>query len=344
MNEHKDGFVPQTLLEKLAKEGHEEAKQTLIKMEEIKEKKREMTSTAENMITPEQNSRKANREVYDSQNTSQQKYKLVRKEEYPPVSDENVNFAYDYGGKTRDYYLSKLNRNSIDDKGMDLIFNVHFSERMNNAYWDGSQMQFGDGDGELFTNFTKGSDVIAHELSHGVTQYLNGLEYFGQSGALNEHFSDAIGSAVKQFIKGQTAETADWLIGNEIVGPKFPGKALRSMKEPGTANSFDDQPSNMKDYKDLPNDNGGVHTNSGIPNKAFFLVSMGIGTDQATLIWYAAWRNKTLIKKTATFQEAFEAIFKTAQDLSNEGKVTKNAAEVVKNAFREVGIGSLVTV
>ncbi|MFC9539061.1 M4 family metallopeptidase [Lysinibacillus sp. NPDC056959] len=280
--------------------------------------------------------------MYDSANTTIFKKKLVRKEGDPPTSDESVNFAYDLCGQTLDYFKNKLGRNSLDNEGMNLISNVHYDKDLNNAMWVPSvqQMAFGDGDGKLFINFTRSIDVIAHEMAHAVTEFNNDLEYKHQSGALNEHFSDVIGSAVKQHVKGQTAENADWLIGDEIIGPEFPGKALRSMKDPGTAYRFDHQPAHFDDYKELPlsNDNGGVHLYSGIPNKAFVLVSLEIGTDQAAFLWYTAFQNKQIIHRNATFEEAFEAIVQTAEILTGQGKLPQQAVDAVKSAFREVGI------
>ncbi|MCW2758077.1 MAG: peptidase thermolysin, partial [Nocardioidaceae bacterium] len=162
--------------------------------------------------------------------------------------------------------------------------------------WDGSQMVFGDGDGQVFGRFTASLSVIGHELSHGVTQYSADLVYEGQPGALNESFSDVVGSCVKQAVAGETAAQADWLIGEGIFLPGVKGKALRSMAAPGTA--YDDprlgkdpQVGSMADYVDTTDDNGGVHLNSGIPNRAFQLAATAIGgssADGAGRIWYAA--------------------------------------------------------
>lgn len=345
---HKEGFVPQYLLEELAKKGSEEAKRTLVQMKSLQEKKTEVIKSLEADVRALVTTGQGKRWIYDSESTDEFKRKLVREEGKPAVSDEAVNFAYDYSGAVLDYFKNKLGRNSINDQGMDLVFNVHYERNMNNAFWDPdlNQMAFGDGDGNLFINFAHSLDVVAHEMAHGVTQYVNELEYVRQSGALNEHFSDVIGSAVKQHVKGQTAETADWLIGDEIVGPTFPGKALRSMKDPGTASEIDKQPAHFKDYKELPLsvDNGGVHIYSGIPNKAFYLVSLEIGTDQAAFLWYTAWHDRSIIHQNATFVEAFNAILKTAETLTSQGKLPEKTVDAVKNAFSEVGIYSKVTV
>ncbi|MFE5392729.1 M4 family metallopeptidase [Bacillus thuringiensis] len=345
---HNEGFVPKYLLEKLAEKGHEEAKKTLLKMEEIQEKKTISIKNENVEDSPTLAPVQAQRLIYDSENTQEFMHKLVRKEGAPSVRDKFVNFAYDFSGQTLNYLKNNLNRNSLDNRGMNLIFNVHYDKDLNNAFWDPDlkQLAFGEGDGKLFTNFTGSSEVVAHEMAHAVTQFTNDLEYRHQSGALNEHFSDAIGSAVKQHIKGQNAKTADWLIGNQIVGPKFPGKALRSMKNPGTANEVDDQPEHFKDYRELPlsEDNGGVHQFSGIPNKAFFLVSLEIETDRAAFLWYTAWQNKKIMHKNATFSEAFKAILEAAKTLTSQGKLPQNTVKVVENAFHEVGIKLPTTV
>ncbi|PEE39711.1 peptidase M4 family protein [Bacillus cereus] len=345
---HNEGFVPKYLLEKLAEKGHEEAKKTLLKMEGIQEKKTIAIKNENVEDSPTLAPVQAQRLIYDSENTLEFMHKLVRKEGEPSVRDKFVNFAYDFSGQTLNYLKNKLNRNSLDNRGMNLIFNVHYDNDLNNAFWDPDikQLAFGEGDGKLFTNFTGSLDVVTHEIAHAITQFTNDLEYQHQSGALNEHFSDAIGSAVKQHVKGQNAETADWLIGNEIVGPEFPGKALRSMKDPGTASEIDDQPVHFRDYKKLPLevDNGGVHRYSGIPNKAFYLVSLEIETDRAAFLWYTAWQNKQIMHPNATFSEAFKAILQAAKTLTSQGKLPQDTVKVVENAFHEVGIKLPTTV
>ena len=168
-------------------------------------------------------------------------------------------------------------------------------------------MVFGDGDGVLFTDFTKSLDVIAHELTHGVTEFTAGLEYQNQSGALNESMSDVFGSLVKQWARKQTADQADWLIGAEIFTPEIDADALRSMKAPGKAYNNaafgrDPQPDHMSKFVKLPDtdegDKGGVHINSGIPNKAFYLTAIGIGGyawEAPGHIWYAALKASSAI-------------------------------------------------
>ena len=221
---------------------------------------------------------------------------VARREGEGPTGDPAVDEAYDGLGATFALFWEAYRRNSIDDAGMPLDATVHYDRDYDNAFWDGTQMVFGDGDGELFNRFTSSLDVIGHELAHGVTEKEAGLAYFNQSGALNESISDVFGSLVKQRLLGQAADAADWLIGAELLTSQVNGVALRSMKAPGTA--YDDpvlgrdpQPGHMADFVRTNQDNGGVHINSGIPNRAFHLAAIAIGGnawERAGQIWYNA--------------------------------------------------------
>ena len=220
----------------------------------------------------------------------------VRGEGDPATDDIAATEAYDGLGDTWELYATAFERNSLDGKGLPLRASVHFGEGYDNAFWDGTQMVFGDGDGTYFGRFTASLDVIGHELAHGVTEHTAGLMYQDQAGALNESMSDVFGSLVKQHKLGQTADQADWLIGAELLIGELAGQALRSMKAPGTAYDNeplgkDPQPAHMTDYVDTDDDYGGVHINSGIPNKAFYEVAMALGGnawETPGRIWYAA--------------------------------------------------------
>lgn len=231
-------------------------------------------------------------------------------------------------------------RNSIDGNGMDLKATVHYGNKYNNAFWNGAQMVFGDGDGVIFNRFTIAIDVEGHELTHGVTGATAGLEYHDQPGALNESISDVFGSMVKQRFKGQSAAQADWLIGQGLLAAGINGVALRSMKAPGTA--YDDpklgkdpQPDHMSHYVNTTSDNGGVHINSGIPNKAFFLVAVGLGGnswDRAGPIWYKTLTDLRLTA-TASFLDFATLTADNANSLYGSG-----ARDVVVQAWHDVGI------
>jgi len=266
---------------------------------------------------------------------------LVRKEGDPPSKDVAVNEAYDGAGATYDLYYDVYERNSIDDRGMSIVSYVHYDVDYDNAFWDGREMVYGDGDREIFDRFTKCIDVIGHELTHGMTQYEANLDYSDQPGALNESMSDVFGSLVKQRTLKQTAAKADWLIGAGLLMPNIHGKALRSMKAPGTAYEDpvlgkDPQPATMKDYVKTTSDNGGVHINSGIPNHAFYLAAIEIGGNawtKAGKIWYIGLRDR--LRSRSNFAEAASATISVAKALyGNRSKEMK----AVRNAWKAVGV------
>ena len=231
---------------------------------------------------------------------------FTRREGDPPTGDRHTDEAYDGLGDTFDFFRDVFGRNSIDDEGMPLRGVTHFGVDYPNAFWDGRRMVFGDGDGFWFHRFTRDLDVIGHELGHGVTEDENGLEYFGQPGALNEHLSDVWGVLIQQYKDNETADQANWLIGDRVViADSFPGEAIRSMKAPGTAFEGDIQPRKWSGYVRTADDFGGVHINSGIPNFAFYTVATKLGGnawERAGRIWYEAARHPTL-RTTATFRQ-----------------------------------------
>jgi Zn-dependent metalloprotease len=288
------------------------------------------------------------RTIYTSEEKNKLPGKIIRREGQDAVADISANEVYDYFKQTFDFYNDVFGRYSIDNRGMQLIGSIHFDDipgppGYDNAFWDGEQMIFGDGDGIYFGSFTKNLDVIAHELTHGVTSHEANFPYFGQSGALNESVSDVFGSMVKQYALGkQEAKDADWLIGEGIFTPSINGVALRSMKAPGTA--YDDsalgkdpQPANMKDYVQMDDDNGGVHINSGIPNHAFYLVAIALGGhswDRAGNIWYQTIKDRTLRNADeVTFKLFADVTCKHALDLYGN-----DVQEVVKKAWSDVGV------
>lgn len=225
---------------------------------------------------------------------------------------------------------------------MPLIGTVHFGKDYDNAFWNSQQMVFGDGDGELFNRFTIALDVIGHELTHGVTEHTAGLNYMTQAGALNESISDVFGSLIKQYAHKQTADKADWLIGEGLLAKGVNGVALRSMKNPGTA--YDDprlgkdpQPADMSEYVRTTQDNGGVHINSGIPNKAFCMTALEIGGyawEKAGRIWYETLTDSHL-KPTATFKTFAKLTLTTASRLYGASSAEASA---VKKGWHEVGV------
>ena len=282
------------------------------------------------------------RTIYDAGNGQSLPGKVVRNEGAPPSTDVEVDEAYDGLGATFDFYLSAYQRNSIDNAGLPLDASVHFGQKYNNAFWNGQQMVFGDGDGTIFNRFTISLDVIGHELTHGVTGSEVNLTYQGESGALNESISDVFGSLVKQFKLGQTAAQADWLIGAGLLAPGINGVALRSMKAPGTAFNDkllgkDPQPADMTGFVHTTQDNGGVHTNSGIPNHAFFLVATGIGGqawEKAGQIWYDTICDKALSQSASFAAFASRTVAHAGQKYGS----TSVERKAVIDAWKQVGV------
>ena len=287
------------------------------------------------------------RRIYTALHQSNLPGQLVRAEGAPPATDEAVNEAYDGAGATYNLYMDVYQRDSIDGLGMILDSTVHYQVGYDNAFWNGQQMVYGDGDEDLppdqrlFNRFTSSIDVIGHELTHGVTQFTGNLTYSFQSGALNESFSDVFGSLVKQRLLGQSADQADWIIGEGLFTSNVNGVGIRSMKAPGTA--YDDpvlgkdpQPDHMSGYVSTTSDNGGVHINSGIPNRAFYLAAVEIGGsawEKAGRIWYITLRDR--IQPTTGFQSAADLTYAVAGELYGVDSLEQLA---VQHGWAGVGI------
>ncbi|WP_327392148.1 M4 family metallopeptidase [Streptomyces sp. NBC_01186] len=344
-------IVPPHLLDRLSRGENEtlsgRARRTL-EQDASQRTRRRVTTIRHSALAPSRPTpgteadQKPQRTIYDAKNKETLPGKKVREEGSKPAKDASVNRAYAGLGATFELYLSAYARYSIDGSGLPLDATVHYGEEYGNAFWDGKQMVFGDGDGELFRDFTLPVDVIGHELTHGVTQYTANLEYFGQSGALNESVSDVFGSLIKQHGLSQTADQADWLIGAGLFTDQVEGEALRSMKAPGTA--YDDdvlgkdpQPATMKDYVNTGTDNGGVHINSGIPNHAFYQLAVELGGhawERAGQIWYDTLTSGKL-STTCDFA-AFAAA--TAESASSRYGESSAEREAVLKCWSEVGV------
>jgi len=287
--------------------------------------------------------------VYDAKKKDQLPGKLVRSEGEKKSADVAVNEAYDFSGDTYDFYRDLFGRNSLDDAGMSLISSVHVGEPdgsgkyqpLDNAFWDGGQMAYGDGDGRVFGRFTRSLDVVAHELTHGVQSFTSNLVYRGQSGALNEHFSDVFGILVRQWRRGESVEKTDWLIGADVLLPAKTRRGIRDMLHPGAAYAndpdlgSDPQPDHMKRLYTGGADNGGVHLNSGIPNRAFALFAVALGGnawDVAGRIWYEAMLQ---LSRTSVFADMASL---TAQIAGDAGRFGKDAKRIVRDAWKVVGL------
>jgi Zn-dependent metalloprotease len=266
--------------------------------------------------------------------------RLVRREGAPAGDDDAVNEAHDGAGVTYDFYAKVFDRNSLDDDGMALISSVHYLRDYNNAMWNGEQMVYGDGDGELFLRFTRSLEVIGHELTHGVVAHTSNLRYRDESGALNEHFADVFGLLVKQWSKRQTAKRADWTVGAALMGPRVKAKCIRTFKkEKAFADDpylgDDPQPKHMRDKYEGRDDYGGVHINSGIPNHAFYRVAIALGGrawERAGTIWF---RTMTRLSKTAEFADMASTTRAVAAELHGKGSAESQA---VAAAWKAVGL------
>lgn len=336
-------IMPPHLLDRLVQSDdptvRDAAIRTLVASAEMRGERSVVPAISAALATPAQ----GRRTIFDAHHLeSLSGGEMKRAESSPVSSDDAVNRAFDGLGTTRKFYKEVFDRDSIDGMGMRLDGYVHYGDRLNNAFWDGRHMLFGDGDGTMFTDFTKSPGVIGHELAHGVTQNTAGLEYHNQSGALNESVSDVFGSLIEQWSLNQTAETASWLIGPEIFTPGFAGDALRSLKDPGNAYNNpimgeDPQPAHMDDFVVLPDtargDNGGVHVNSGIPNKAFYLTAINIGGrawEAPGHIWYESLKASTSTTEFLQFAET--TVAKAAQLFGPDER------KAVVDAWRQVGI------
>jgi Zn-dependent metalloprotease len=284
--------------------------------------------------------------VYDAKTRDSLPGVLVRSEGERPVADAAVNEAFDHAGSTYDFYHAVFNRDSLDGRGLPLVGSVHLAEAdgrgrfvpLDNAFWDGTEMAYGDGDGVIFQRFTRSLDVVGHELTHGVQSFTSNLEYAGQSGALNEHFADVFGALIRQWKTGERAGKASWLIGREVLVDAPTRRGVRDMEHPGTAFTndpylgTDPQPSHMSRLYEGADDNGGVHINSGIPNRAFVLAAKAIGGSSwevAGRIWFDTMLQ---LSRVAQFQECAELAVEMAAPHGAD------AARAVRNAWSSVGV------
>src|SRR5947209_6608317 len=345
IQQHICAVIPPHMLRHLAAQCHHEARDyaraTLERMREL--------AVARVWTAPETPAEmglaaatsKKRRNVYDARRSYDLPGELVMSEHKARSADVAVSEAYDGAGVAFDFFGRAFSRNSIDGRGMRLDSTVHYGTGFGNAMWSGHHVVYGDGDGILFNRFTASLELQAHEYMHGITQCEANLRYWGQTGALNEHLTDAFGIMAKQFALRHTAWESDWLIGAGLFTSRVHGKAVRSMAAPGTA--YDDpalgrdpQPAHMRHYVDTDEDNGGVHINSGIPNHAFHLAAMAIGGwtwEVLGPVWYEVLTER--LRSDAVFDDLAQATIDVAGEMHGNGG---SVQQCVVDAWTGVGL------
>jgi vibriolysin len=288
-----------------------------------------------------------NRKTYSAGNRTTLPGTLVRSEGQAPIADAVANQAHDNAGFTYDFYFGQYGRDSYDGLGTNLISSVHYNRNYVNAFWNGTQMVYGDGDGSQSGPLTV-LDVVAHELTHAVTDTASELVYANESGALNEAMSDVFGAAVEAYRDGSVSGNT-WKIGEECWTPGTAGDALRYMNDPAIAGDYDYYPTRYTGTSD----NGGVHWNSGIANLAFHLMVAGgkhprgktanlvpaldvnpyASMLKGAAIFYRA--NTVYLTPGSTFADARDATAKAAADLYGSAAVAS-----VNEGWTAVGVAA----
>ncbi|WP_346885425.1 M4 family metallopeptidase [Clostridium sp. UBA4395] len=282
--------------------------------------------------------------TYDAKNSTEKQFNMflvsnttkefTAEEHKAPVS------AHYNADKVVGFYKNLFNRNSIDNKGMEINSITHLGSNYNNAFWAGDMMFYGDGDGVEFTYLSGDLDVVGHEMTHGVIEYTADLAYHNQSGALNESMADVFGVLISTYDKYNVAnggawkfDSADWVVGDDIYTPHIQGDALRSLKDPDLYG----QPAHMTDYYEFADtedeDWGGVHINSGIPNKAAYNIASNIGMDKTAKIYYRALTQ--YMHPDTNFQQAAYCLVQATADLYGKGS---NEITAIKNSFDSTGV------
>ncbi|MGH3726625.1 MAG: M4 family metallopeptidase [Mycobacterium sp.] len=250
-------------------------------------------------------------------------------------TDATAKRAYEETAAVADFYRECFGRNSVDDAGMTLVSSIHYDVDYSNAFWNGSQMTYGDGDGDIFVDFTTSNDVIGHELTHGVTQYTAGLLYENEAGGLNESMSDVFGSMFRQWRAEQTVDQADWLIGKDIMGPRAISKGytcLRDLADPGARHCLSPQPFLYRDYRP----GSDPHESSGIPNHAFYLAATKHGSyswEAVGSVWYQALTSPKARKNMK--MKAFANLTREISAASTDGGAAHTA---IDDAWTAVGL------
>lgn len=287
--------------------------------------------------------------TYSAENSENLKAKLMARDD-DTTSDKVAQAAHDHAEIVYNFYKKKFGRDSYDGRGADIVSTVHFKQNYNNAYWTDwhGQMVYGDGDGRTFAPLALALDIVGHELTHAVTSRTARFVYAEEAGALDESFADYFGVMVSN-----QDEIFDWKMGEGVYTPFRSGDALRDLSDPSKHN----QPDHMNDFLELDpgeqpdsdkNDNGYVHSNSGIPNKAAYLTvaggkhhgitTEGIGRDKAEQVYYLAMTSylSSATDSRWTFMQARYALLNACRQLHGD---TGSEYATIKNAWAAVGVG-----
>lgn len=250
-----------------------------------------------------------------------------------------VRQAYDHSGATYDYFRTHFNRDSIDGKGMPLVSTVRYCQSgercpFRNAFWDGRQMTYGQG-------FAAADDVVGHELSHGIIERTAKLFYHDQSGAINESIADVFGELIDQATPSSHDESKHrWRVGEALPAKLFPRGGLRDMRTP----SLFGDPARMKDkrYHKGSSDNGGVHYNSGVNNKAAYLMTdggsyngqrvTGLGATKVAAIYYETLTG--LLTSASDYQDLGRALRQACKNVTGTKGITRTDCVSVDRAVR----------
>jgi len=271
-----------------------------------------------------------NRETYSANKGFNLPGTLKRTEGSADLGDIALDDAHNFAGDVYDYYFNEQGRDSFDGAGATLISSAHYSSNYDNAFWNGTQMVYGDG-GVYFKPLSESLDVCGHELTHAVTERTAGLIYSGESGGLNEGTSDILGTTIETYEQGWVVDAGTWEIGEDIMLPSGPlGEALRFMDDPTKDGVSIDNYADFTKFID-------VHYSSGIANKAFYTMANdpSLDIEQAADIWYRA---LTLyMTSSETFAQARLDTTSAATDLYGSGSAQVTAVE---NAWSTVGVYS----
>jgi Zn-dependent metalloprotease len=267
-------------------------------------------------------------EINERYPRKKKKPKVVKRKLIDTREIENMDRVYDF-------WHENFERESFDAKSAIVKYYANYGKNYDNAFWDGENLTFGLGDPSYFNPFGKFIDVQAHEFGHAVIQYEADLVYQGQSGALNEHVADVFGITIKHWSEGKDANTASWLLAEGLW--KLQGyRALRDMASPGSAHPDDGQTSHMDNFYNGQEDNGGVHINSGIPNKAFYEFASGAGGnswEKPLTIWYQAVKDQKLTNPNTNFEQFAAATYEVAKK-----KYDKDTVSLLRRSWDGVGI------